>query len=338
MKDKIKRLLEQGVKEKAFPGGQFSIVTKDEIITDYFGYKSYDPETVCDGTEIYDVASLTKVISTTTLIMKLIEDGKLSLTTKISDILSNFKHRDITIYDLIIHSSGLPADVPRSNTMRTKDEVLTKIFEFEKTYEKGTKVVYSDVGYILLGLIIEKLYQMKIDEAADEIIFSKLDMKDTNYKPDVKRAAPTEKREDRVYNGYLTGLVHDEKAFALGGLAGHAGLFSTAADIGLFIKSILNENFVLKSDTIKEMFESRIVAEGRYGLTNRSLGWDKPIDDINKEIRHTGFTGCNMWINLDLEIGFVLLTNGVHPKRELNNVFPYRTKIKELFTELEVEK
>ncbi len=337
MKNKIKEFLLKGVEEKAFPGGQFAIVTKDEIITDYFGYKSYEPLTVCDGSEVYDVASLTKVISTTTLIMKLIEDGRLHLHSKVSDIVKQFKHDDITIYDLLIHSSGLPSDIPRSNTMRTRDDVLSKIFSFDTIYEKGEKVVYSDAGYILLGLVIEEIYKMDIDEAAEEVIFSKLNMKDSNYKPDVKRAAPTENREDRVYIGCLTGLVHDEKAFAMGGLAGHAGLFSTAADIGLFIQSILNNNFVLKDETLKEMFESRIIADGRWGLANRSLGWDKPTDDKNKEIRHTGFTGCNMWINIELEMGFVLLTNGVHPKRELNNVFPYRNKIRTFFTKKEVE-
>lgn len=330
IKNEIKDLLLEGVNEKAFPGGQFSIVTKDKIITDYIGYKSYDPLTLCDGSEIYDVASLTKVISTTTLIMSLVETKKLSLETAVSDVIPEFKHNDITIYDLMIHSSGLPADIPRSSKLKSKEEVLEKVFEFANTYEKGSKVVYSDVGFILLGLVIEKLYDMPLNEAAQQVIFNKLKMNDTSYRPDVNRAVPTEKREDEVYTGYLKGLVHDEKSFAMNGLAGHAGLFSTAYDVGLFIQSILQERFVLKQKTVKAMFETRIIAEGRYGLTNRALGWEKPTDDINKVIMHTGFTGCNMWIDLNLGIGFVLLTNAVHPKREKNNVFPYRRKIREL--------
>lgn len=332
MKNNIKDLLMEGVAKKAFPGGQFSIVTKDKIITDYFGYKSYEPLTLCDGSEIYDVASLTKVISTTTLIMYLIENKKLSLESKINEIIPEFKHEDITIYDLMIHSSGLPADIPRSSKLKSKEEVLNKVFEFANTYEKGSKVVYSDVGFILLGLVIEKLYGMPINEAAEQVIFKKLKMNDTSYRPDIDRAVPTEKREDEVYTGYLKGLVHDEKSFAMKGLAGHAGLFSTAYDIGLFMKSILQEKFVLKQETVKEMFQTRIIAEGRYGLTNRALGWEKPTDDQDKIVMHTGFTGCNMWIDLNLGIGFVLLTNAVHPKRENNNVFPYRRKIKEILT------
>lgn len=328
---RIKQLLEEGVSKKAFPGGQFSVITKSSIKTEYFGYKKYEPLTLCDGSEVYDVASLSKVISTTTLIMSLIEEGKLSLNTKVYELLPRFKHKDITIYDLLIHSSGLPADVPKSNQIKTKKELLNKIYEFDCSYKKGSKVVYSDVGFILLGLIIEKLYEASIDEASSNVIFKKLKMNDTSYRPDVLKAAPTEERSDRVYEGLLTGLVHDEKAFIMKGLAGHAGLFSTANDIGKFIQSILNNNFVLKEETVKEMFKSKIVKEGRYGLTNRSLGWEKPTTDEDKVIMHTGFTGCNMWIDLNIGVGFVLLTNAVHPKREDNNVFPYRNKIRKFF-------
>lgn len=331
MKDKITKLLNKGVENKDFPGGQYCIVYQDKLVCDYVGYKCYDPLILNNGNEIYDVASLTKVISTTTLIMKLIEDNKLSLDTKVSDLLDNFKHDDITIYDLLIHSSGLPPDVSRAFTLKTREDVLKRIFTTDITYEKYTKVIYTDIGYMLLGLIIEKLYNKPIDIAAKEVIFKPLKMTDTSYRPNAYLCAPTEYREDDVYKGYLRGMVHDEKAFAMDGLAGHAGLFSTAKDIGLFIQSILNNKFVLNNKTVATMFESRIIKEGRYGLTNRSLGWEKPVDDINKIISHTGFTGCNMWIDLNLNIGFVLLTNGVHPKRENNNIFPYRRQIRELF-------
>lgn len=334
---KIKTLLEDGVKEKAYPGGQFCLVTKTEIKCEYFGYKSYEPLTKCDGSEVYDVASLTKVISTTTLIMKLIEDGLLSLETKASSILPRLRHDDISIYDLLIHSSGLPSDIPRSNQIKSKEELLDLLYAFDPIYEKYEKVVYSDAGYILLGLIVEKLYGMPIDEAAEKVIFNKLEMTDSNYKPDISRAAPTEKREDRIYEGLLTGKVHDEKSFIMGGLAGHAGLFSTAKDIAKFIQSILNKDFVLENKTLDEIFKSRIIKEGRWGLANRSLGWDKPTDDYDKVIMHTGFTGCNMWIDLNIDKGFVLLTNGVHPKRENNNVFPYRNQIRKYFTQTREE-
>lgn len=329
---KIKSLLLAGVLEKAFPGGQFCVVTKDEIKCEYFGYKSFVPLVKANGTEVYDVASLTKVISTTTLILHVIEKGKLSLTTKVKEILPRFKHQDITIYDLLIHSSGLPADFPKSNKLKNKEELLNKLYEFDCSYQKGEKVVYSDIGFILLGLIVEEIYKKPIDVIAKEVIFDKLKMSDSTYKPDITKAAPTEKREDDVYNGFLIGKVHDEKAFAMDGLAGHAGLFSTARDIGKFIQSILKEEFVLEDKTVKEMFTSRIIKEGRWGLTNRSLGWEKPVNDQNKVIMHTGFTGCNMWIDLNINTGFVLLTNGVHPKRENNNVFPYRKQIREYFT------
>ncbi|NLN50429.1 MAG: beta-lactamase family protein [Acholeplasmataceae bacterium] len=332
MKTQIIELLKEGVSNKAFPGGQFCIVEKNKIVCGHVGYKSYDPLIECDGTEIYDVASLTKVISTTTLVFHLIEKGKLSLATKVSDILPDFKHQEITISDLLIHSSGIPADIKRAYTLKTKEDVLKAAYSAEIVYEKGSKVIYSDIGYILLGLIVEKLFGTPINQVADRVIFAKLGMNDTSYRPNKNRTAPTELREDEVYHGYLKGLVHDEKSFAMQGLSGHAGLFSTAKDIAKFIQSILKEDFVLSKTTLNELFISRIVAEGRYGLTNRSYGWDKPVADYDQIITHTGFTGCNMWIDRNLKFGYVLLTNAVHPKRELNKIFPYQVKIRELLT------
>ncbi len=329
----IQEVLMPGIK-KDFPGGQYCIVNKDEMVCGYVGYKQYEPLIENDGTEIYDVASLTKVVSTTTLVFHLIEQNKLSLDTKVSDILERFKHPDVSIYDLLIHSSGLPSDVPRSNTMKEKEDVLKVIYGADIIYEKYEKVIYSDMGYILLGEIIEKLSGKPIDELAREVIFKPLHMKDSSYKPNKERCAPTEYRDDNVYKGLLQGNVHDEKSFAMNGLSGHAGLFSTAKDIGLFIQSILNQRFVLSQETMDEIFKSRIIKEGRWGMSNRSLGWDKPVKDIDKVIMHTGFTGCNMWIDLNLDLGFVLLTNGVHPKREMNNIFPFRAEIRKRILEL----
>lgn len=327
----VKKILQPGIL-KDFPGGQFCIITKDSITCDYIGYKELNPNVLCDGSEIYDVASLTKVTSTTTMILKLIEDGKLSLKTNVKDILPEFKYGDITIRDLMIHSSGLPADISRANKLKSREEVIKKAYEAELIYEKGSRIVYSDIGYIILGLIIEKITQKPLNIFAEEVIFKPLNMKDTNYHPNINRAAPTEYRDDEVYQGLLRGKVHDEKSFAMSGISGHAGLFSTAYDLGLFIQSILNNQFVFSKETTDLMFESQLEVGGNDALLrNRALGWDKPVGDQNNIITHTGFTGCNMWINRQKGLGFVLLTNGVHPKRTLNNIFPYRNQINEKY-------
>lgn len=333
----IKKMLEEGVLQKHFPGAHFGLVYKGGLpITDFVGYKQIIPKHIeLKGDEIYDIASLTKVISTTTIAMKLIEDNKLSLKTKVSDVLEWFRHDDISIYDLLTHTSGLPADIPRANTLKDKDDVISKIKDVDLREKKGTHVIYSDIGFILLGLIIEKITGKSLNDNGQDIIFKPLGMYDTSYRPDITRAVPTELREDDVYKGLLTGKVHDEKAFALGE-AGHAGLFSTVKDLTIFMKAILDDKFVLSSKTIDMLFELREEKPSlNRNMLKRALGWDKPtlgsssgdLSDFEQTILHTGFTGCNMFIDRKHGIGFVMLSNAVHPKRSLNQIIGYRSKI-----------
>lgn len=334
----IKELLEQAVKEESFPGASWCVVHGNgDVFCDYVGYKSILPEKVLNqGNEIYDVASLTKVISTTTMVMKLIENGQLSLDTPIKNVLPRFKHDGITVYHLLTHCSGLPADITRANKLKDKKEVLDRIYQMDLMYPTGENIVYSDIGFILLGQMIELLTHMKLSAFASLTIFNPLGMKDTGYHPDCERCAPTEQRNDEVYQGMLQGMVHDEKSFALGGEAGHAGLFSTAKDISKFILSILQDQFVLSSETTHELFLLRETKPSLKGDTlTRALGWDKPQpggsagDLISKEdtIIHTGFTGCNMFIDIKHQIGFILLSNAVHPKRDQNMIIQYRNRI-----------
>ncbi len=341
MTDKIiKDVLEEGVSLKHFPGAHFSIVYKaKKALSSYVGYMQTYPELKpLKGNEIYDIASLTKVVSTTTLVMKLIEDNLLSLDTCVSDILDWFHIKDICVYDLLTHTSGLPADISRANTLKDKTDVINRIKSVKIIYEKGSRICYSDIGFILLGLMIEKITHKSLNENGQELIFKPLGMNDTSYLPDIDRCAPTELRDDAVYQGLLKGRVHDEKAFALG-QAGHAGLFSTTHDLAIFIKAILEDKFVLKKETLNMIFKVR---EEKLSLKDtplkRALGWDKPTQgssagdyvDFDQSILHTGFTGCNMFIDRKNEIGFVMLSNAVHPKRELNHIIRYRNQIANL--------
>lgn len=338
MSKEINALLIEGVKKEHFPGAAYCIVYADgRTICKHIGFKRLFPfKELNHGDEIYDVASLTKVISTTTMVMKLIEDQKLSLDTKIAAILPRFKHEAITVYDLLTHSSGLPADISRASTLKNREEVLDRIYAMDLIYKKNEHIVYSDVGFILLGLVIEKITDMDLDQYAKKVIFDPLDMKDTSYHPNVLRAAPTELRNDDVYKGYLTGMVHDEKSFAMGGLSGHAGLFSTTHDIAKFILAILQNKFVLNKETLDMLFPVREEKTHPNGhLLQRALGWDKPsiggtagdYVSFNDTIVHTGFTGCNMFIDRKHQVGFVMLSNAVHPKRNLNEIISYRNKI-----------
>lgn len=335
----ITNLLKEGVINEHFPGCSYAVIYKDDKIdTDFVGYKQILPTKIKNnGTEIYDCASLTKVISTTTMTMKLIEENQLSLDTKISDVLPRFIHTGVTVFNILTHSTGLPADIPNATALRNKNDVEQKVYEFDLIYPTGKRIVYSDVGFILLGWMIEDITNQPLDVYAYETIFKPLNMIDTSYKPDTSRCAPTEYRDDTVYTGLLQGMVHDEKSFALSGVSGHAGMFSTVKDISKFIQSILrNDGVILKPKTVTMLFELRMEDISDKGTRLvRTLGWDKPTfggtagNNVSFEntIVHTGFTGCNVWIERELGIGFVMLSNAVHPKRSLNNIIRYRNRI-----------
>jgi CubicO group peptidase (beta-lactamase class C family) len=338
MIDSIKKVLQTHVDQDDFPGASFCLVLPlGEIQCDYVGFKQTSPhKEVLKGDEMYDVASLTKVISTTTIILKLIEEEKIALDTKINDILIKFKHDHINIFHVLTHSSGLPSGLKEAKTLSSKKQVSDLIFDLELIYETGSKILYSDIGFILLGLIIETITNQSLEANLKSYVCSKLSMKDTTYHPNPKRCAPTEYRNDPLFRGFLQGIVHDEKAFAMGGESGHAGLFSTAKDMALFVNSILNQDFVLNSSTIDEMFKSQITVINDLNHSySRSLGWDKPsiggsagdFMPFEDTILHTGFTGCHMWINRKHHIGFVLLSNDVHPSRDKKGIISVRNSL-----------
>ena len=339
MISEIKGLLKRGVEQSDFPGAAYAIIYKDgTIYSDFVGYKQILPNKILNkGNEIYDCASLTKVISTTTMIMKLIEEKKLSLETRVQEIIPHFIHQDITVYHLLTHTSGLPADIARAKALIDREDVLGRIFKFELINKVGSKIVYSDIGFILLGLMIETITKKTLDEYSHEVIYGPLEMIDTSYSPVKERCAPTEFRDDEIYKGLLQGLVHDEKSFALKGQSGHAGLFSTPLDISKFILSFLNnDEKILKKATVDSLFPKREEDINKNNtLLIRSLGWEKKTkgstsgDNTSFEntILHTGFTGCNMWIDKLAGVGFVLLSNAVHPKREENGIKKYRNMI-----------
>lgn len=337
----IDDILLKAIEEGSLPGASYAIVNESGFIdSNTLGFFRLYPEKEKNRKDvIYDVASLTKVISTTTMIMKLIEENKLSLQTRVMDVLERFKHEEITVYHLLTHTSGLPADIRRAHTLKSRDEVLDKAYEAQLINAVGSSIVYSDIGFILLGQMIEKMTRKRLSDYAHEVIFKPLGMIDTSYHPDPNRCAPTELRSDLVYQGYLQGLVHDEKSFAMGGEAGHAGLFTTTHDVGLFMKAILNNTFVLKKETLDELFKVREIRTLDDGSKlARALGWDKPTGrssagahvEFDQTIIHTGFTGCNMFIDRIHRIGFVMLSNDVHPTRETKGILKLRHEISNL--------
>ncbi len=325
-------LLQDAINEGAFPGANYAIVFKDKVLFGSFGKKSLIPNVEENDIDtIYDMASLTKIVSTTTAVLRLIEKGKLRLYAPVKRYLPEFRFDNISIWNLMTHTSGLPEGLPRANTLNDPTEVWNRILNIELKYETGTKIHYSDLGYIILGKVIESIVKKPLNEFVKEEIFDKLNMKDTGYLPESPlRCAPTEYRDDPVYKGIVRGKVHDETSYALGGVAGHAGLFSTVKDMANYLQMLLNdgvfnnEHFLSKA-TIDLLFTPQV--EERNGVSlvpeRRSIGFVNkgPASSAgeltsSETILHTGFTGTNIWVDRKNEVAFVLLSNRVHPTRK----------------------
>lgn len=333
MISKIKEILQRGVLKEDFPGASFCILKDGKIECDFVGYKQlYPSKKRLDGDEIYDVASLSKVLVTTILVFKIIELGLINLETNISNILPDFKHKNIKVKDLLLHQSGLSPIIHNNINVNTKEELINQIYREPLVYEKGNEIRYSDTGFMLLGLLIEKTLNMSLDKVADKYIFKPLKLKKTTYKPDKNKSVPTEMLEDETF---VQGYVHDERARLLDGVSGHAGLFSTPYEISLIMKSILKDNIIINDHNKKLIFEKTLIKKDvNDNYLVRTYGFQKYDflkEDYKNLITHTGFTGCNLWIDKDTKTAFVLLTNAVHPLRKYNKIFNYRIKILKLF-------
>jgi CubicO group peptidase (beta-lactamase class C family) len=256
--------------------------------------------------------------------MLLAERGKLRLTDRVSEHWPEFgrhgKNR-ITLEQLLLHTSGLIADNPVEDYRDGKAKALERICDLKLVAEPGERFTYSDVGYIVLGELVERISGWSLDEFAAKNIFEPLGMKETPFRPNdplKRRCAPTEQREGR----WMRGEVHDPRAYQLGGVAGHAGLFSTAHDLALFARMFLGGKSVLATSTLAQMTEPRKVPQGL-----RAYGWD--VDTRYSSNRgelfprgtsfgHTGFTGTSIWIDPVGQTAVIFLSNRVHPKSKGN--------------------
>lgn len=335
-------MMQWGIEDGAFPGGVLLIGNHAEVLYQQaFGSAQVVPEIRPATTEtIYDLASLTKVVCTTTLVMQLIERGTIRLDDPVERFFPGFGvhgKENVRLRHLLTHCSGLPAWKPLYLLAQTNEERLTYIQNMELEYPTGTKVIYSDLGFILLGEMVARVYDRPLDEVAQEHIFAPLEMGDTCYNPARDRwhrIAPTEMNNDfetemsqdttglARREGLILGLVHDTNCYTMGGVTGHAGLFSTARDLYHFVKMLLNggqyKGRQILSPRVLEMMMQNYT--GQIPGDNRGLGWDKPAElcsggDLltEKSIGHTGFTGTSIWVDPISDLAVILLTNRVHP-------------------------
>jgi len=341
------RVMEKAIADKAFPGATLAVGYRGKVSYHAFGKLSYDkdsPATKIDT--LYDLASLTKIVVTTTLVEKLVEGdfaSPLSLDAPIERFLPEWakgpqpewRHK-VTVRHLMTHTSGLPAFKEYWRTSKGKEDTLGRIFVEPLEYEPGTKVVYSDLGIMLMAEIIERLTGKPLDELANENIFYPLGMKDTMYNPSKKlwpEIAPTE-IDNQLRHRLVQGEVHDENAYSIGGVSGHAGVFSTSPDLAVFCQMLLNggvyaHHRIVKRATIAEFTTPQALAQN-----TRTLGWVVPTEGGSSghyfsahSFGHTGFTGTTIWIDPDRQLFVVLLTNRVNPTRENQKIADVRPAV-----------
>jgi len=326
----------KAVKDKAFPGATLAVGYRGQVAIHTFGKLSYDAKSpAVKPTTMYDIASLTKVVATTTLVAKLAEGDfavPLDLDAKVERYLPEWasgpqpewRHR-VTVRHLLTHTSGLPPFKEYWRTSKSKQDTLAKIFAEPLEYEPGTKEVYSDLGIILTAEIIARLTGRTLDDLARSFIFSPLGMKDSMYKPPKRlwpTIAPTEV-DNNFRHRLIQGEVHDENAFAIGGVSGHAGVFSTAPDLAAFCQMLLNGGVYAHQRILRRATVAQFTTPQQLSGGTRTLGWAVPTPGglsgnyfSVHSYGHTGFTGTSIWIDPDRQLFVVFLTNRVNPTRE----------------------
>ncbi len=332
--DTARAILSRARADSAFPGA-FTVIGDTQGVLAQLGVGQLDwaPSSVPDEHTLYDLASLSKVIGLTTALMQLTEQGRVDLDAPVQRYLPEWigPNKDrVTVRHLLTHTSGLPPDnppgtKPYDQITTDPDSIAKLMFDTPLDTLPGVRMVYSDIGAYVLGRIVEEVSGQSLDLYLHDHVFEPLGMHETMYRPPIAlraRTAPTE--VDPRRGGLVRGMVHDERAYYLGGVSGHAGLFSTGHDLARFARMYLNggaleDARIVRRATI-EQFTQRQVAD-------RALGWQKP-DGKNsaghlmseRAFGHTGFTGTSIWIDPDRGTFLILLSNRVDPTRANNRI------------------
>ena len=331
-------LVEQSIADRVFPSASIVVIYRNDVVFHKaFGRQTYDKRSLrVDTSTIYDLASLTKPVVTTAVIMQLSERDSLDLDASVSRYLPEFARNGkehVTIKNLLLHNSGLVAHRFFIKTCNTPEEVMQAIYNEQLVSPPGTKTTYSDLGFITLGKLIERVTGKTLEENFNERFSRPLGMRSTVFNPPDflhSSIAPTE--TDTLWSlSESRPLVHDHNAALLGGYAGHAGLFSTTGDLIEFVKMILQEGRhngkrYVKASTVKKFTKRRPGA-------SRALGWD--LRSLNgrsssggffsaNSYGHLGYTGTSIWIDPEKNLAVITLTNRVHPTSENIKIRKFR--------------
>ena len=328
LRDSVRALLERAHADSAFPGA-FAVVGNRFGVMAQFGVGRLDWSASAqpDANTMWDMASLTKVVALTSAVMQLTEAGKVDLDAPVQRYVSEFRGRNkerVTVRHLLTHTSGLPNWRPLYKEAYTPDGARALTLASELDTLPDVRMSYSDLGAIILGVLVERVSGERLDDYVARHVFGPLGMTATRYRPPASlrpRIAPTE--YDSWRQRKIHGEVHDENAFALGGVSGHAGLFSSGHDMTRFLRMYLNGGTldgvrIFSPETIR-----RFTTVQDSTMSNRALGWETPngTNSAGRLMRrpafgHTGFTGTSIWVDPTRDVFVVLLTNRVNPTRQ----------------------
>ena len=337
-------ILDRAVADHAFPGGVLAVGYQGELEVHAFGRQAYDANSpAITPATIFDAASLTKAVATTTLVAMQVDAGRLALDLPVARYVPEWNsgpnpewRKTVTIRNLLTHTSGLPAHKDYFLTVHSKREMVEAICNEPLEYAPGTKTIYSDLGFILLGEILERTTGKTVDQLASERIFTPLGMADSSFNPSkslVNRIAPTE-NDTTFRKRLLQGEVDDENAFAMGGIAGHAGMFSTASDLAAFCQMLLNGGMYAQNRLLTRATIAQFTATQPVGDKTFTLGWMVPTPNSSsgqyfspRSFGHLGFTGTSIWIDPDRQLFVILLTNRVNPTRANDKITAVRPTV-----------
>lgn len=362
-------LLRHAIAAHAFPGAACAIEYRGETTLFAVGRYTYEASALTVGAEtVYDLASVSKVAATTPVAMLLYDRSRLDLDAPVASVVPEFCGRSqsrseagsgnpgfrrqaidraprdarrerVTFRMLLAHSSGLPAYVRLFEQAKTGDELLTLAFSTPLDHDPGTHTEYSDIGFIILGVALQRLAGESLNQFCEREVFQPLGMAATRFCPPPEwksRIAPTAD-DQKFRHRIIQGEVQDENAWVMGGVAGHAGVFSTATDVSKLARCMLNGGVPLfRPDTVKLFTARQYQPEG----TSRALGWDTPSSPSQsghffsaRSFGHLGYTGTSLWVDPERELAVTLLTNRTWPDCSSQTVKQVRPKFHDAIVE-----
>ena len=339
------------IDQLVFPGAALAVTHQGSLVAAQgFGRFTYDPGSAeVRSDTIFDLASLTKVITTTTMAMVLYERGLMSLDASLQMVLPEFvtlappyqreRRSRVTVRMLLAHSSGLPAYERLFEFARDRDELMRAAITTPLVMEPGTHAAYSDIGFILLGEVLARLSGSALDRFAEQEIFAPLGMERARFNPpeDWRLAIPPTEEDKTFRKRIIQGEVNDENAFVMGGISGHAGVFAPATDVARFAECMLRGGMPILNPATVRLFTAR---EASPQGTSRALGWDTPSHPSSSGIMltpssfgHLGFTGTSLWIDPRRQLSVTLLTNRTWPHRSAQAIRQIRPVVHDAIVE-----